>query len=136
MREYQPPIRTSRLICWSGGFLRVGWPKGSMPVSSAATAGAATDVSRWNGSVGIFALGQPVEAAGNSFEAGAIPPRISLYEIRVARRLLCGYAALFAAPTLAPTTRDLNSSTVITSAVENASIVNVARWTSAADSAP
>jgi hypothetical protein len=60
-----------------------------MPVSSAATAGAVTDVSRWNGSVGIFALGQPVEAAGNSFEAGAIPPRISLYEIRVARRLLC-----------------------------------------------
>jgi hypothetical protein len=60
-----------------------------MPVSSAATAGAVTDVSRWNGSVGIFALGQPVEAAGNSFEAGAIPPRISLYEIRVACRLLC-----------------------------------------------
>ena len=47
-----------------------------------------------------------------------------------------GYAALFAAATLAPTTRALNSSTVITSAVENASIVNVARWTSAADSAP
>ena len=46
-----------------------------------------------------------------------------------------GYAALFAAATLAPTTRALNSSTVITSAVENASIVNVARWTSAADSA-
>ena len=47
-----------------------------------------------------------------------------------------GYAALSAAATLAPTTRALNSSTVITSAVENASIVNVARWTSAADSAP
>lgn len=47
-----------------------------------------------------------------------------------------GYAALFAAATWAPTTRALNSSTVITSAVENASIVNVARWTSAADSAP
>ena len=47
-----------------------------------------------------------------------------------------GYAALIAAATLAPTTRALNSSTVITSAVENASIVNVARWTSAADSAP
>jgi hypothetical protein len=47
-----------------------------------------------------------------------------------------GYAALFAAATLAPTTRALNSSTVITSAVEKASIVNVARWTSAADSAP
>jgi hypothetical protein len=47
-----------------------------------------------------------------------------------------GYAALFAAAALAPTTRALKSSTVITSAVENASIVNVARWTSAADSAP
>jgi hypothetical protein len=47
-----------------------------------------------------------------------------------------GYAALFAAATLAPITRALNSSTVITSAVEKASIVNVARWTSAADSAP
>ena len=46
------------------------------------------------------------------------------------------YAALFAAATSAPTTRVLNSSTVMTSAVENARIVNAARWTSAADSAP
>ena len=65
-----------------------------------------------------------------------LPPRISLYEIRVLAACSAGYAALFAAATLAPTTRALNSSTVITSAVENASIVNVARWTSAADSAP